>query len=254
MADGISPSIKSRVSEAEWQVRVELAALYRLVALHGWDDMIFTHISARVPGPEHHFLINPYGFYFDEIMASSLVKVDLEGNIVQDTPYFINPAGFTIHSAVHAAREDAKFVIHLHTVNGVGVAAQAEGLLPVSQNACLLQHQVAYHGYEGLALNHDERERLVADLGDKPLMLLRNHGTLAVGETAAQAWIGIFFLERACAQQVAALSGGREHILLAPDEAQAETKEQGRGIGFISSLAWPGALRQLDRKSPGYDA
>lgn len=254
MADGTSPSIKSRVSEAEWQVRVELAALYRLVALNGWDDMIFTHISARVPGPEHHFLINPYGFYFDEITASSLVKVDLEGNIVQDTPYFINPAGFTIHSAVHAAREDAKFVIHLHTVNGVGVAAQAEGLLSVSQNACLLQHQVAYHGYEGLALNHDERERLVADLGDKPLMLLRNHGTLAVGETAAQTWIGIFFLERACAQQVAALSGGREHILLAPDEAQAETKEQGRGIGFVSSLAWPGALRQLDRKSPGYDA
>lgn len=124
MADGTSPSIKSRVSEAEWQVRVELAALYRLVALNGWDDMIFTHISARVPGPEHHFLINPYGFYFDEITASSLVKVDLEGNIVQDTPYFINPAGFTIHSAVHAAREDAKFVIHLHTVNGVGVAAQ----------------------------------------------------------------------------------------------------------------------------------
>ena len=254
MADGANPSIKSRVSEAEWQARVELAALYRLVALHGWDDMIFTHISARAPGPEHHFLINPYGFYFDEITASSLVKVDLEGNIVQDTTNFINPAGFTIHSAVHAAREDAKFVIHLHTVDGVGVAAQAEGLLPISQNACLLQHQVAYHGYEGLALNHDERERLVADLGDKPLMLLRNHGTLAVGETAAQAWIGIFVLERACAQQIAALSGGREHVLLAPQQAQAETREQGRGIGFISALAWPGALRQLDRKSPGYDA
>ena len=254
MADGANPSIKSRVSEAEWQARVELAALYRLVALHGWDDMIFTHISARAPGPEHHFLINPYGFYFDEITASSLVKVDLEGNIVQDTTNFINPAGFTIHSAVHAAREDAKFVIHLHTVDGVGVAAQAEGLLPISQNACLLQHQVAYHGYEGLALNHDERERLVADLGDKPLMLLRNHGTLAVGETAAQAWIGIFFLERACAQQIAALSGGREHVLLAPQQAQAETREQGRGIGFISALAWPGALRQLERRSPGYDA
>ena len=254
MADGTSPSIKSRVSEAEWQVRVELAALYRLVALNGWDDMIFTHISARVPGPEHHFLINPYGWYFDEITASSLVKVDLDGNVVQDTTSFINPAGFTIHSAVHAAREDAKFVIHLHTVNGVGVAAQREGLLPISQNACLLQYQVAYHGYEGLALNHDERERLVADLGDKPLMMLRNHGTLAVGETAAQAWIGIFFLERACAQQVAALSGGLENVLTAPDAAQAETKEQGRGIGFISALAWPGALRQLDRKSPGYDA
>jgi len=246
-------SLKSQVSDAEWKARVELAALYRLVALNGWDDMIFTHISARVPGPEHHFLINPYGWYFDEITASSLVKVDLDGNIVQDTTSFINPAGFTIHSAVHAAREEAHFVIHLHTVNGVGVAAQKDGLLPISQNACLLQHQVAYHGYEGLSLNHDERERLVADLGDKLLMLLRNHGTLAVGNTAAEAWVGIFFLERACAQQVAALSAGRDNVLIAPDAAQAETKEQGRGIGFISSLAWPGALRQLQRKSPGYD-
>ncbi|WP_313573890.1 class II aldolase/adducin family protein [Brevundimonas sp.] len=246
-------SLQSQVSEAEWKARVELAALYRLVALNGWDDMIFTHISARVPGPEHHFLINPYGWYFDEITASSLVKVDLDGNVVQETTNFINPAGFTIHSAVHAAREEAHFVIHLHTVNGVGVAAQKDGLLPISQNACLLQHQVAYHGYEGLALNHDERERLVADLGDKPLMLLRNHGTLAVGNTAAEAWVGIFFLERACAQQVAALSAGRDNVLIAPDAAQAETKEQGRGIGFISSLAWPGALRQLQRKSPGYD-
>lgn len=248
----VSP--KSRVSPEEWQVRVDLAALYRLVALHGWDDMIFTHISARVPGPEHHFLINPYGWYFEEITASSLIKVDLDGNIVQDTTNFINPAGFTIHSAVHASREDAKFVLHLHTVAGVGVAAQKGGLLPISQNACLIQNQVAYHGYEGLALNHDERERLVADLGDKNLMLLKNHGTLAVGETAAQAWVGIFFLERACAQQVAALSAGRDNVLIAPDPAQAETKEQGRGIGFVSSLAWPGALRQVARKSPGYDS
>ena len=253
MADGAAVSLKSRVSEAEWTARVELAALYRLVALHGWDDMIFTHISARVPGPEHHFLINPYGWYFEEMTASCLVKVDLDGKVVQETTSFINPAGFTIHSAIHAARGDAHFVIHLHTVAGVGVAAHIEGLLPIGQNACLLQHQVAYHGYEGLALNHDERERLVADLGDKPLMLLRNHGTLAVGQTAAAAWIGMFFLERACAQQVAALSGGREHVLIAPDAAQAETREQGKGIGFISSLAWPGALRMLDRKSPGYD-
>ena len=253
MADGAMPSVKDAVSAVEWAVRVDLAALYRLVALHGWDDMIFTHISARVPGPEHHFLINPYGFYFEEITASSLVKVDLDGNIVAETPHFINPAGFTIHSAVHAAREDAKFVIHLHTEAGVGVAAQAEGLLPISQNACLLQHQVAYHGYEGLALNHDERERLVADLGDKPLMLLRNHGTLAVGETAAQAWLGIFFLERACRQQVAALSAGRAGVLMAPEAAQAETRDQGRGLPYVAALAWPGALRQLDRRLPGYD-
>ena len=209
MADRASVSLKTTVSEAEWSARVELAALYRLVALHGWDDMIFTHISARVPGPEHHFLINPYGWYFEEMTASCLVKVDLEGNVVQDTTSFINPAGFTIHSAIHGAREDAHYVIHLHTVAGVGVAAQKEGLLPIGQNACLLQHQVAYHGYEGLALNHEERERLVE-------------------------------------------SGGREHVLFAPDAAQAETKEQGRGIGLVSALAWPGALRMLDRKSPGY--
>lgn len=251
--DGSALSLRSQVSEAEWQARVDLAALYRLVALHGWDDMIFTHISARVPGPEHHFLINPYGWYFDEITASSLVKVDLDGNIVQETTSFINPAGFTIHSAVHAAREDAHYVIHLHTVAGVGVAAQQQGLLPISQNACLLQSQLAYHGYEGLALNHDERERLVADLGDKTLMLLRNHGTLAVGNTAAQAWVGIFFLERACAQQVAALSAGIEQVLLAPEEAQEETGEQGRGLPFVAALAWPGALRQVQRRSPGYD-
>ncbi|WP_396593390.1 class II aldolase/adducin family protein [Brevundimonas sp. R86498] len=254
MADGAVPSPMSRVSAEEWQTRVELAALYRLVALHGWDDMIFTHISARVPGPEHHFLINPYGLYFEEISASSLVKVDLDGNIVEETSAFINPAGFTIHSAIHAAREDARFVIHLHTVAGVGVAAQKEGLLPLGQNACLLQHQVAYHGYEGVALNHDERARLVADLGDRSLMLLRNHGTLAVGSTAAAAWVGMFFLERACAQQVAALSGGRDHVLMAPEAAQAETREQGRGLGFVAGLAWPGALRLLDRRSPGYDA
>ena len=253
MADGAVTDLKSQVTEAEWQARVDLAALYRLVALHGWDDMIFTHISARVPGPEHHFLINPYGWYFEEMTASCLVKVDLEGKVVQETTSFINPAGFTIHSAVHAAVEDAHYVIHLHTVNGVGVAAQKDGLLPISQNACLLQHQVAYHGYEGLALNHDERERLVADLGDKSLMLLRNHGTLSTGKTAAEAWVGIFFLEKACAQQVAALSAGRDGVLIAPEAAQSETREQGKAINFVSALAWPGALRLLDRKLPGYD-
>ncbi|WP_282008812.1 class II aldolase/adducin family protein [Brevundimonas aveniformis] len=253
MADGAVANLKAQVSEAEWKARVDLAALYRLVALHGWDDMIFTHISARVPGPEHHFLINPYGWYFEEMTASSLVKVDLDGKVVQETTSFINPAGFTIHSAVHAAVEDAHYVIHLHTVDGVGVAAQKDGLLPISQNACLLQNQLAYHGYEGLALDHDERERLVADLGDKSLMLLRNHGTLALGKTAAEAWVGIFFLEKACSQQVAALSAGRDGILTAPDAAQAVTKEQGKGIGFVSALAWPGALRLLDRKLPGYD-
>lgn len=253
MADDAAVSLKGRVSAEEWQARVDCAALYRLVALHGWDDMIFTHISMRVPGPDHHFLINPYGFLFEEITASSLVKVDLEGNIVAPTPYYINPAGFTIHSAIHAAREDALCVIHLHTDSGVGVSAQKHGLLPLTQNACLVLPQLAYHGYEGVALNLDERERLVADLGDKKMMLLRNHGTLSVGMSASDAFIGIFFLERACAQQVAALAGGAETVLDAPEAAQEETRGQSKGLGMVSGLAWPALKRKLDRHNPGYD-
>lgn len=254
MADDAGVSLKGRVSAEEWQARVDCAALYRLVALHGWDDMIFTHISMRVPGPEHHFLINPYGMFFEEMTASSLVKVDLDGAIVSPTNYFVNAAGFTIHSAIHAAREDAKCVIHLHTDAGVGVSAQKEGLLPISQNSLLVLPQVAYHTYEGVALNLDERARLVADIGDKKLMLLRNHGTLAVGTTAADAFVGIFFLERACAQQVNALSGGRECVLIAPEAAQAEARNQSGGLAMVSGLAWPGLKRKLDRQLPGYDA
>ena len=256
MADGTAggvASLNGKVSAEEWQSRVDLAALYRLVALHGWDDLIYTHISARIPGPEHHFLINPYGMLFDEITASSLVKIDLEGNVLQETPYFINPAGFTIHSAIHAAREDAKYVMHLHSDQGVAVAAQKEGLLPLSQHALIVLPHLAYHDYEGIALNLDERERLVADIGDKNLMLLRNHGTLSVGDTAGNCWVGMFFLERACKQQVMALSAGRENVLFAPEASQAEVRNQiGRGIG--GNLAWPGCLRRLDRELPGYDA
>jgi ribulose-5-phosphate 4-epimerase/fuculose-1-phosphate aldolase len=256
MADGsavASLSLKGKVSEEEWCARVELAALYRLVALHGWDDMIYTHISARLPGPEHHFLINPYGLYFDEITASSLVKIDLDGNILQETTHFINPAGFTIHSAIHAARDDARFVMHLHTDQGVAVSAQKEGLLPLSQHALIILPRLAYHDYEGIALNHDERERLVADMGDKDVLLLRNHGTLAVGKTAAECWVNMFYLERACRQQVMALSAGRDGLLIAPQAAQDEVRSQvSAGIG--GGLAWPGALRRLDRNNPGYDA
>ncbi|MBI5941287.1 MAG: class II aldolase/adducin family protein [Caulobacterales bacterium] len=258
MADGSMAgvsSLKGKVSEEEWKARVDLAALYRLVALHGWDDMIFTHISARIPGPEHHFLINPYGMFFDEITASSLVKIDLDGKVLQETPYFINPAGFTIHSAVHAAREDAMYVMHLHSDQGVAVSAQKDGLLPLSQHALIVLPQLAYHDYEGIALNLDERERLVADLGDKTTMLLRNHGTLAVGDTAAACWLSMFYLERACLQQTMALSAGRDGVLMAPDAAQAEVRSQmGRGMGGIGGLAWPGCLRQLERNLPGYDA
>jgi len=255
MADDLkSVSIKSRVSAEEWKARVDLAALYRLVALYGYDDMIFTHISARVPGPEHHFLINPYGYFFNEITASSLVKVDLDGNIVEPTEYFVNPAGFTIHSAIHAAREDAKFVLHVHTDAGIAVAATKEGLLPISQQALAVLPNLAYHEYEGIALDLDERERLVQDLGDKTAMLLWNHGTLAVGETASQCWLNIFFLERACQIQVLASTQGREHLRMAPDAAIETVKMQQaatRGMGAM--LAWPGCLRKLDRESPGYD-
>ena len=243
MADDLkSVSVKSRCSPEEWKVRVELAALYRLVALYGWDDMIFTHISARVPGPEHHFLINPYGYFFNEITASSLVKVDLEGNIVEPTEYMINPAGFTIHSAIHAAREDAKFVLHVHTDAGIAVASTKEGLLPISQHALIVLPNLAYHDYEGIALDLGERERLVADIGDKNALMLWNHGTLSVGETAAQCWM------------VMASAQGREHIRVAPTDAIETVKQQqamASGVGAM--LAWPGCLRKLDRESPGYD-
>jgi ribulose-5-phosphate 4-epimerase/fuculose-1-phosphate aldolase len=258
MADGSLPAgaqSGGQAGEAEWRARVELAALYRLVALHGWDDMIFTHLSARVPGPEHHFLINPYGLYFEEMTASALVKVDLDGNLLQETPYAINPAGFTIHSAIHMARADAQVVIHLHTDAGVAVAAQAEGLLPLTQHALGVLPTLATHDYEGIALDLDERSRLVADLGDCRLMLLRNHGTLAVGATAAEAWLGMYFLERACRQQVMALTAGRDGVRLAPQAAQDAVRRQaGSGMGRAAALAWPGLLRRLDRALPGYDA
>ena len=258
MADGNLAGIvplRGRVSEEEWKVRVDLAALYRLAALQGWDDMVFTHISARVPGPEHHFLINPFGVFFDEVTASSLVKVDLEGNIVMEGPYGINAAGYVIHSAVHGAREDARFVIHLHTDQGVAVSAQAEGLLPLTQHALIVLPHLAYHDYEGAALNLDERSRLVADLGDKTLMMLRNHGTLATGQSAGEAWFGLFHLERACKMQVMALSAGREGVLMASESSQDEVRKLvGGGFARMSNLPWPGLLRKLDRQSPGYDS
>jgi len=256
MADGSVAgvtSLQGRVSAEEWQARVDLAALYRLVALQGWDDQIYTHISARVPGPEHHFLINPYGMMFDEITASSLVKIDMDGAIQQETPYMINAAGFVIHSAVHGAREDATFVMHLHSNAGTAVSAQREGLLPISQHALIVLPKLAYHDYEGIALNLDERERLVHDLGDKMTMLLRNHGTLAVGKTAGDCWIAMYYLERACTMQIMALSGGRDKILIAPDASIQEVRQQ-TADGVAGGLVWPGNLRRLNRLSPGYDA
>lgn len=249
----VSPSsVRSNVSEQEWQIRVDLAAAYRLVALYGWDDIIFTHISARLPGDHDHFLINPYGMMFEEITASSLVKVDMAGEIVGKSDYKVNPAGFTIHSAVHEVRHDAGCVMHLHTPAGTAVASQEDGLLPLNQTALVIREQVAYHEYEGIALNHDERPRLQKDLGDKKLMLLWNHGTLAVGESVAETFLSMYFLERACEMQVASLAGDRK--LHYPSDAVVKlTADQGNyGLAGVSGLAWSALWRKLDREMPGY--
>ena len=248
-----SSSVREQVSEPEWQTRVDLAAAYRLVALSGWDDLIFTHISARVPGAEHHFLLNPYGMMFEEVTAASLVKVDLAGNKVMESPYFVNPAGFTIHSAVHAARADALCVMHLHTDYGIAVSAQKGGLLPISQQAMLVLASLAYHQYEGLALNEDEQPRLVSDLGDKQHMILRNHGLLTVGRTAADAFLGMFLLERACKIQILAQSGGAE-LVNVPDPILhlVELQVKAVTVGQGAALTWPGLLRKLDRTDPSY--
>jgi ribulose-5-phosphate 4-epimerase/fuculose-1-phosphate aldolase len=251
--NGTLASLRAKVSAEESQARVDLAALYRLVALQGWSDHIYTHISARIPGPEHHFLINPYGLLFEEISASNLVKIDLDGNTLQETDCAVNPAGFTIHSAIHEARSDAGFVMHLHTDHGVAVSAQTEGLLPLTQHALNVLPKLAYHDYEGVALNLDERTRLAAHIGDKSLMMLRNHGTLAVGRTAAECWYDMYFLERACTFQILALSGGRSAVLLAPEEAQDEVRKLvARSRGDAARTAWQASLRKLDRESPNY--
>jgi ribulose-5-phosphate 4-epimerase/fuculose-1-phosphate aldolase len=246
-------NVREIVSPEEWQVRVDLAAAYRLVAIYGWDDLVFTHISARVPGPEHHFLINPYGMMFEEITASSLVKVDLEGRIVMESDYHINPAGFTIHSAVHAAREDALCVMHLHTGCGIAVSAQKDGLLPISQQSTFVLASLGYHDYEGLALNDEEKPRLVADLGKKTFLILRNHGLLTVGPTVADAFLSMFLLERACRIQILAQSGGKELIKISNDVlAQIPAQEAIVTKGGPGRLVWPGLLRKLDRLGADY--
>lgn len=245
--------VRQLVSDEEWGVRVDLAAAYRLIALFGWDDLVFTHVSARVPGPGRHFLINPYGMMFEEITASSLVKVDLGGRKVMDSPCEINPAGFTIHSCIHAAREDVACVMHIHSLNGVAVAAQKQGLLPISQQSLFVLSSLAYHDYEGVALNAAEQPRLVADLGGRSYLMLRNHGLLTVGSSAADAFLRMYVFESACAIQVRARGGGQELIqlpepLLAGMRAAADQVTRGLGSGVV----WPGLLRRLDRSSPGY--
>ncbi len=238
---------------AERQQRIDLAACYRLVALYGWDDLVFTHISARVPGPEHHFLINPYGMLFSEITASSLVKVDLHGRKVDDSPHDVNPAGFTIHSAVHAAREDATCVLHTHSVNGVAVSAQDEGVLPLSQHSMFVLASLGYHDYERVALVDAEKPRLVHDLGDRRYLMLRNHGLLTVGRSVAEAFVAMYMFETTCTIQVRAQSGGGPLRRIGTpilEGAQAQWDAVTRGTG--GGLAWPALLRRLDAIDPGY--
>ncbi len=259
MATAVKPAnddhVRGAVSDEEWAIRVDLAAAYRLVALYGWDDLIFTHLSARVPGPEHHFLINPYDMMFEEITASSLVKIDVDGQPVVPTSHPVNPAGFTIHSALHMAREDAHAVMHLHTPHGQAVSAMAEGLLPHTQTAMIALHNVAYHDYEGIATDLEERERLVTDMGDKHVMILRNHGTLAIGESVADCFLRLYFLERACEAQVMMLSAGRENLNTPPQGTPEKVKDQTppAGMGMVArALAWPALLRKLDRIDPSF--
>ncbi len=247
------PSLEGKVSAEEWAIRVDLAAAYRLVAHYGWDDLIFTHLSARIPGPEHHFLLNPYNLMFEEVTASSLVKVDTAGNAVDPTPFITNPAGFTIHSAVHMAREDAQAVMHLHTPHGQAVSAHGEGLLPLTQTAMLVRGDLAFHDYEGVAVDLSERERIVADLGDKNAMLLRNHGTLAVGKTVGECFVRLYFLERACQAQIYALSAG-DNVNNPPQGSPELAAEQGTvGIALAANLlAWPALKRKMMRVDPGF--
>ena len=252
------PHRRDHVSAEEWRLRVDLAAAYRLVALFGWDDLVFTHISARVPGPggEHtaQFLINPYGLMFEEITASSLVKVDAQGVKLDDTPFDVNPAGFVIHSAVHEARRDVACVLHVHSLNGIAVSAQQAGVLPLSQQSIFVLSSLGYHDYEGVALRDDEKPRLVADLGRSTYLMLRNHGLLTVGATVADAFVAMYLFETVCTIQIRAMSGGTELVAVDPRiiaTARQQAAEATRGQGSL--LSWPGLLRRLDRRMPGYD-
>ena len=246
--------VPSFCTKEEWALRQNLAAAYRLVAHFGWDDLIYTHITARVPGSEHHFLINPYGMMFEEITASSLVKIDMSCQKVHPSAWPVNPAGFTIHSAIHAGREDAQCVLHTHTISGVAVAAQKDGLLPISQQSIFILNDVAYHDYEGLALRDDEKPRLVADLGDKSHLMLRNHGLLTVGRSVAEAFQRMYTFERACQIQIQAQSG-KSPLVDIPRSIIDTAKDQARRVSIgmgPDELLWPGLLRRLDRIDPSY--
>ncbi|GAB5467970.1 MAG: class II aldolase/adducin family protein [Rhodospirillales bacterium] len=242
-----------RVSAEEWAARVDLAACYRMIALVGLDDLIYTHISARVPGPDEHFLINPFGLLYEEVTASNLIKVDLEGRLLDESPWEINPAGFVIHSCVHGARADVACVIHTHSVAGTAVSAQAGGLLPLTQTALLYKDLIGYHDYEGLALEDGEQARLLDDLGaEKRLLILRNHGLLSCGRSVPEAFIMMYYLEQACRMQIAAQAGGRLH-LPAPEVQEKAHRQAMTGLGkALGSREFAALRRKLDRQDPSY--
>lgn len=246
------PSLKHVVSEEEWKLRCDLAACYRLIALHGWSDLVFTHVSARVPGPGHRFLINPYGLLFEEITASSLIMIDQEGNTLSPTPFPVNRAGFVIHSAIHAAREDAGCVLHTHTRAGVAVSAQKHGVLPLSQQSTFVLSSLAYHDYEGVALHDEEKPRLQADLGNAHFLMLRNHGLLTVGRTIADAFLNMYLFESTCQIQIAAQAAS-ELTFVDPsiiDRVAQSSRVQTGGQG--GAFVWPALLRKLDRVDASY--
>ena len=249
----VSSKVRDQVTPEEWEQRVALAAAYRLVAHFHWDDLIFTHLTCRVPGPDHHFLINPYGMTFDEITASSLVKVNLDGAKVTESPHDINPAGFTIHSAIHAAREDAKCVLHVHSVNGAAVSAQKGGVLPISQQSIFVLSSLGYHDYEGVALREDEKPRLVRDLGKNNFFMLRNHGLITVADNVPDAFLLMYTFESACMIQVRAQAGGGELVSIDP-RIIATAQQQAATVtkSALGALAWPALLRKLDRIDPSY--
>ncbi len=248
----------AHIAEPEWRLRCDLAAAYRLVALFGWDDLVFTHISARVDDergePTGAFLINPYGLMFEEMTASSLVKVDARGVKLEDSPHAVNPAGFVIHSAVHGARHDAGCVLHTHTINGVAVSAQKGGLLPISQHSIFVLSSLGYHDYEGVALRDDEKPRLVADLGSNTHLMLRNHGLLTVGRSVAEAFLAMYFFEASCSIQLRAQAGGGPLIGIEPGIGATAREQAAAGTrGLGAQIAWPGLLRRLARHHPGWD-
>ena len=246
-------SVKERVSPEEWDIRVQLAACYRFAAHFRMTDLIYTHISARVPGDENHFLLNAFGLMWDEVNASNLVKITLDGKIVDDpTGLGFNEAGFVIHSAIHGARHDVVCVMHTHTASGVAVSAQQHGLLPLSQHAMRLTGNVGYHEYEGVALNLEERERLVADIGDKMTLILHNHGLLTCGKTVREAFDFMYYLERACQIQIAALAGGTPVIMPTPEVAQKVANSFERPGYQEKKGEWRALIRMLDRMDPSY--